>query len=257
MHRRVPQILGMYVAATWMAVEMGDWLTERFGLPEAATSYAFVGLLVMAPSVILLAWGHGAPGRDAWTKLQGTVLGLNLILAAGAMYMLPPNGERVDTGPASTAAAPLIETRELTNELGETVTFEVAREGAHQRLVSFFWRNETGDEDLDWLSYGAPWLLTQDLHRSPLVSAGTPFDVAALIERLRSAGFDDAVGEPLSLDLQMAGERGIKSIITGTAGKTQGCGCDQRDAMVSGSNPSQTSTQAPAQSGATTAFSMP
>lgn len=32
MRRRVPQIAGMYIAAMWLVIELGDWVTERFGI---------------------------------------------------------------------------------------------------------------------------------------------------------------------------------------------------------------------------------
>ena len=32
--RRVPQIVGIYIAAWWMGVDIGQWLTENFGLSE-------------------------------------------------------------------------------------------------------------------------------------------------------------------------------------------------------------------------------
>ncbi|MEM7283797.1 MAG: hypothetical protein AAF438_19450 [Pseudomonadota bacterium] len=44
--RRVPQIVGMYVAATWLMIELGDWVTYRFNLPPSLTSYVFVGMFI-------------------------------------------------------------------------------------------------------------------------------------------------------------------------------------------------------------------
>ena len=57
-HRRVPQFVGMYIAATWLVIELGDWVTERFNLPGALTSYVFVVMLVMLPAVILFSYNH-------------------------------------------------------------------------------------------------------------------------------------------------------------------------------------------------------
>ncbi len=54
--RRVPQIAGLYIAATWMMIEMGDWMTERFNTPDTITSYIFIGMLCFIPSVLILAY---------------------------------------------------------------------------------------------------------------------------------------------------------------------------------------------------------
>ena len=74
LRRRVLQIAGMYVAATWVVIELGDWVTERFNLPPNLTSYVFVAMLVLLPAVVLFAYNHGAPGKDKWT---GTGKGRN------------------------------------------------------------------------------------------------------------------------------------------------------------------------------------
>ena len=52
MHRRVPQLVGMYIAATWLVIELGDWMTERFNLPAILTSYVFVAMLAMNRSTV-------------------------------------------------------------------------------------------------------------------------------------------------------------------------------------------------------------
>ena len=48
--RRVPQIAGMYIAAMWLVIELGDWVTDRFGLPGHLT---LTGLLDVRRSPFL------------------------------------------------------------------------------------------------------------------------------------------------------------------------------------------------------------
>ncbi len=90
MHRRVPQIVGMYVAATGLVIELGDWVTERFNLPTMLTSYIFVAMLVMLPAIVLFAYNHGAPGADEWTKSERVVIPLNAVLGLVLLYFLGP-----------------------------------------------------------------------------------------------------------------------------------------------------------------------
>ncbi|HFC29877.1 MAG TPA: hypothetical protein ENJ44_02415, partial [Oceanospirillales bacterium] len=86
--RRIPQIIGMYIAAVWLAVEMADWMSNKFDVLPKLSSYVFVGLLTFIPSLILLAWGHGQPGKDKWSLLEKVWIPINIIIAIFAINML-------------------------------------------------------------------------------------------------------------------------------------------------------------------------
>jgi TolB-like protein/Tfp pilus assembly protein PilF len=62
LHRRVPQIVGVYLAAGWGILEFTDWAVGRFG----ASSRWIVGVLIvwlgLLPAVIVVAWKFGRPG---------------------------------------------------------------------------------------------------------------------------------------------------------------------------------------------------
>ncbi|MDJ0656148.1 MAG: tetratricopeptide repeat protein [Xanthomonadales bacterium] len=219
LHRRVPQFLGIYIAATWMAVEIGDWMIERFPVPEALTSYIFIGMIAMLPTVAVVAWGHGAPGKDEWTRFESGFTGLNALLAVAAMMRFAGAPMMPETPPEMAMLA--TETIEIVNDEGQTESYEVAREGFNQTLLAFFWKNNTGDEELDWLSYALPWSMSQDLNRNPLIRIQTPFWDRRIIERLRETGFALGVGEPRSLSLQIARERQIRQIVTGEFGRNE------------------------------------
>ncbi len=192
--RRVPQIVGLYIAATWMMIEIGDWTIERFSLSPHITSYIFVGMLVFLPSILFLSYQYGRPGYDKWRKSTFVVVPFNLMLSIGAMfYFISP----VDA----------TETRIIMDEQGQAKVFEVPKKEFHKNLLNFFWRNETGNADLDWLQYGMPWLLNQDLDRSLFISSGTPITSAPMIKTIRDAGFKNAVKVPRSLKQQIAKTR--------------------------------------------------
>jgi hypothetical protein len=59
--RRIPQILGAYLIASWAVLEFADWAVNRYLLSPYLVDFAFALLALMAPSVLLLAWFHGAP----------------------------------------------------------------------------------------------------------------------------------------------------------------------------------------------------
>jgi tetratricopeptide (TPR) repeat protein len=223
MARRVPQIVGLYVGAAWLTVEMGEWLTDQLGLPAGWLVYVFIVFAVMLPSVVLLAWNHGQPGRDRWTRGEKIGLPVNALLAAVAVSALVV----LDRGtgvPETVYAGSAVVERTLIDETGEAQTFAVAREGFHKRVAVFFFPREgasAGGEERAWESYAIAWLLDVDLDRDPLLTMVTPY-AGDLIDELRSAGFEQAVGEPLSLDLSLAREFEIDRLIRGRYVKSDG-----------------------------------
>lgn len=58
--RRVPQLTGIYLAASWALIEFSDWAVGRFGLSGRVTDVVIALLLFGLPFVILVAWRLGA-----------------------------------------------------------------------------------------------------------------------------------------------------------------------------------------------------
>jgi len=211
--RRVPQFVGMYIAATWLVIELGDWVTVRFSLPSALTSYVFVAMLVMLPAVVLMSYHHGTPGKDHWTTTEKVVIPLNLLLALGVLYFLSP----------LLVVEAATETVKIPDETGTMQEFEVARQGYHKDVIGFFWRNESGDSDLDWLSYGLPLMLAHDLNRvSPVITVDTPFDSYAVRSELRNKGYPSFLNEPQGLRVEIARDRRSAALIVGDFSEENG-----------------------------------
>jgi tetratricopeptide (TPR) repeat protein len=164
-------------------------------------------MLVMLPAVLLVAYNHGAPGRDRWTKVEKVFVPANAVLAAVLLWSLTPlmNVE------AAT------ETLIIEDETGALQEFEVARQGYHHEVVAFYWENETGDPELDWLEYGLPIMLEYDINRvSPVITVDTPLDSELLKERLREQGYDGFTGVPGGLAVELTGERQSDALIVGS-----------------------------------------
>lgn len=205
LRRRVLQFVGMYIAATWLVIELGDWVTERFQLPAGLTSYVFIAMLVLLPSIILFAYGHGAPGKDRWTRLERVFIPLNVIAAGFVLLLVDP---RVD----AEAATQIVQ---IADETGAIQEFEVARRGYHREVVSFTWTNATGEPELDWLSYGLPSMLAFDIDRiSPVISVATPFNSEALRNQLKRQTSPTDI--PPSLAVQIARDMRSAALVTGS-----------------------------------------
>jgi len=202
--RRVPQILGMYVAAVWLAVEIGDWMSERFDVPAQFSSYVFVTMIALLPMVGMLAWAFGRPGKDKLNTKQLVFIPFNLVIAMMAVYAFikPP--------------VQATETMSLVDEhTGQVVDYEVPKTGLSQKVLGFFWENQTGDQSLDWLSYGAMWLVSQDMMRHPVISIQTPYQSDQAMNTIQNQGYENAIGEPLSLDISIASDKDAQWLIRG------------------------------------------
>ena len=163
--RRIPQILGVYVAAVWLAVEVSEWMTERFDAPDQTSSYVFVVMIAFLPLVALLAWGHGRPGKDKWTQKQIMFIPFNIAIAWFAVNtFIKPEVQDSGMENAEVQSTEILSLADV--QTGELVEYEVAKTGLSQKVSGFFWENSTGDESLEWLSYGAMWMVSKDLMRT-------------------------------------------------------------------------------------------
>ncbi len=200
--RRVPQIVGVYIAAAWMMIEIGDWVTERFMLPSVVTSYIFVLMLVFLPSVILLAFQYGRKGKDRWKKTTFIWVPLNLLLAVAATQVL--------IEPQS-----IIETRQVVDEEGNTRHFEVAKTEYRKQILLFFWDQKSNNDEDAWLKMGIPWLLSEDLRRSLFIQSLTPVDSSSLMRRIDKVVAQGRSNTPLTLQLELARNRFFDVLING------------------------------------------
>jgi hypothetical protein len=153
--RRVLPAIGVYVASSWVAIEILDRLTERYGLSTYLTDLVFWGLFSLIPAVCILAWAFGRPGKDPATPAVKIGVPLNLVATAALLVALA-SGK--DLGLAAPAAAPQVAADAPPAE-PPPEAIQAPQPGERFRLGMFFYRNESGDPELDWLQYGATNLL--------------------------------------------------------------------------------------------------
>ena len=209
--RRVLPAVGVYVGACWVVIEILDRLTDRYFLSPYLTDIVFWGLYSLLPTVFLLAWTHGRPGKDKVTRAEKIGVPLNVILTTGMLLMVFGSKDLSATAELVTVA----------NELGQSEAHYVPKDSYRRRVAVFFLSNDTGDPDLDWLQYGATELLAQDLQQNPfiVVTSPWPHHGSGSYGRMQAAGYDDGIGLPLSLKQDIARAANRAFFIDGSVGQ--------------------------------------
>ncbi|MEE4173594.1 MAG: tetratricopeptide repeat protein [Xanthomonadales bacterium] len=214
--RRVLPAIGVYVASCWVGIEILDRLTERYGLSPYLTDLVFWGLFSLIPAVCILSWAFGRPGKDTATRAVKIGVPLN-VLATAALLIALFSGKDLGRPDPAAASAPRVTADTSTAEPvpEESLAPEPAE---RQRLGMFFYRNETGDPELDWLRYGATNLLEQDLDQDPYLAIASPHNnwISGYYGRLAAAGFEDGVNAPATLMREIARDSNRQYFIDGS-----------------------------------------
>jgi len=209
--RRILPAVGVYVAGSWVVIEILDRLVERYLLSPYLSDIVFWGLFSLVPAVMLIAWTHGRPGKDKATRLEKVGVPINLIATLGLLLTVF-GGKNLDV-----AATQIT----VDNELGQQETHYIPSETFRRRMLVFFWSNESGNPELDWLQYGITELLVQDLQQDPFVLATSPWNYFSngFYSRIRQAGFVDGLKVPRSLMRTISNEVNRQYFIEGSLNK--------------------------------------
>lgn len=206
--RRILPAVGVYVASVWVVIEILDRLVERYLLSPYLSDIVFWGLYSLIPAVMLIAWTHGRPGKDKMTRLEKVGVPINLIATLGLLITV--FGDK-DFDQAATQIT-------VSNELGQQETHYIPSETFRRRMAVFFFNNESGNSQLDWLQYGITELLVQDLQQDAFVLARSPWNNYGngFYSRMRRGGFNDGLNVPLTLMRKIANEANHQYFIDGS-----------------------------------------
>ena len=78
LNRRIPQILGSYFIAGTSLVLFIEYLVEKYEFPIYLPTMSLIALVGILPSVLILAYFHGAPGKDEWNKIEKVGIPINV-----------------------------------------------------------------------------------------------------------------------------------------------------------------------------------
>ena len=86
LERRIPQILGSYLVAGTSLILFIEYLVGKYHVPSHYPTLSLFALSGILPSVVILAYFHGAPGKDEWTKVERIGIPINVLFIAGILF---------------------------------------------------------------------------------------------------------------------------------------------------------------------------
>ena len=193
--RRFPQIIFIYFGVCWTILEFVSWIVEHYTISPSLTDLSFITLVSMVPTVGMLAYFHGRPGRDEWTKTEKIGIPINVIIT-GCLLVYFFGGREL--GSATTEI-------NIKNEAGQTIRRQIPKSELMKRLAIFFFENESENTDLDWLQYAFMAGCHYDLNQDPIFSVYSGYD-NAIYQKITSAGFAENLGMPMVLEQKIARE---------------------------------------------------
>ncbi|MDE2793269.1 MAG: tetratricopeptide repeat protein [Gemmatimonadota bacterium] len=210
--RRVPHVVAIYAGASWGLIEFTGFVVDEFLLSPHWTRLVLVTLVLLLPSVILLAWFHGKPGRDRDSLARTEKIGIpaNLVLCGAVLWMLF-GGE--DLGAATTEVT--VETED-----GDVETRTVAKAEFRKATALFSFDLGPGiGEDRTWIAGAVPEALVLDLLADDFFNA-KPHVLFG--QRLVERGYSDYRGVPLTLKRELAEEAYAEFLVAGEIDRTGG-----------------------------------
>jgi tetratricopeptide (TPR) repeat protein/TolB-like protein len=207
LRRRVPQIVGAYLAGGWILLEFTDWTVNRYVLSSHVTDFVVASWLLLLPAIAILAWNHGSPGRDEWRRAETVGIALNLLLA-GVILFSVFRGQ--DLGAATNTVV-------VRDEEGRELVRQIPKGEFRRRLALFSFTNGSGDPELDWLQYALPKSIDIDLSQDPFVRS-----VAEIYREKQGAEPNQPLALPLAQRREIAGNWGAESFVTGRIDRADG-----------------------------------
>jgi len=201
--RRVPHSIALYMGVSWGCVQFTHFAVNEFLLSPHWTRVVLSTVLLFLPTVLMLAWFHGRPGRNRMTLTEKVGIPVNLIVAA-VILALAFSG--TDLGTAVTRVT-------VENEEGEIVERAIPKAEFRKRTAIFPFDIGPGLGENDaWMSLVASEALAFDLLPDDFFD---PVGNESLVNHLLEAGFDEPRNVPLALKREAAEEHYAEFLVSG------------------------------------------
>ncbi len=214
LQRRVFQIVGIYLGAVIALMEFTGMVVERYGLSDNLVDLILAGMTSFIPAVIVLAWSHGAPGKDKWGKAEKITVPANGLFTFALLSFLAFNS------PSSTESAS-VQNQMISAD--STLSKEVAQNNFQRIGVMFFDPGpQTSEHDL-WMSYALTYLLSMHLSQERFLVVSSPYsDIEnSFFWQMKRAGFKDGFNVPSSLKRNIARDSNFNYYTQGRLNKSE------------------------------------
>lgn len=200
-YRRVPQAIGFYLAGSWTFLEFFESQISRYNISPHWQDISLLLIVLLFPSILILAYRHGAPGEQPWTSVEKIGIPTNFLIT---FLIIISQFATKDLGTSSEKVYGL-------GADGSMIELHRPKAEFRKRLsIGYFTIN---DESLDkYLALGIPVALRYDLEQDPYLNIFDPTNVAYDIKQSNFRGLN----APMALLLKIAKDNRIEYLVTGS-----------------------------------------
>jgi tetratricopeptide (TPR) repeat protein len=206
--RRFIQFTVSYLVAGWGLLQFTDWVVKRYAFAPVWVDIVMIFLIAMLPSVLLLTYNHGKPGKDQWRLVEKIMLPGNVVIAF-LIIVFTFKGENL----GATA-----ERVQVTNEDGESFERLVPKNAYSKRIGLFALNGDLPKED-QWIRFGLPHLISGDLQQDNRLTALSGIFLAN--NYYDRYGYKETDQLPLSIQRQIAEDEYADQFFSGNIEKTE------------------------------------
>jgi tetratricopeptide (TPR) repeat protein len=198
-------------------VQFTEWLVNRYLLSPHLVELVIVILALLLPSVFIIAYCHGKPGRDRWGKPEKIGVPVNVIIMVFLVFFL---FSKKDLSPVSQKVT-------LEDETGKKIERTIPKTGFRKKILLFTFENETGDTSLDWLQDGISYMIHYDLLQDLFIEVSTLYELDFelnyyIYDKIKDAGYKKRTGLPLLLKKKITKESHMDYFLSGSISKEEG-----------------------------------
>jgi len=199
------RVLGIYLVGGYGVIEFVDFIVNHYMLSRNLIDVSIITMLSMLPSVFIIAYFLGKEEEHKWNILEKTGIPLNLIATITFLFILFHDKEL-----GATTTTIIVE-----DEDGNKIERVIPKSEFRKNAIIFFFDNETGDPDLNWLQFGVSSLIELDLSQDIFLDIALLYD-EEFSSDINESGFEKGIGLPLTLKRKIADNHHYQNFISGT-----------------------------------------
>ncbi len=203
LQRRVFQIVGIYLGAILALMEFTGMVVERYGITDRMVDMVLAGMTSFIPAIIILAWRHGAPGKDEWGRAEKIGVPINALVTLSVVLLV--NASKPTQQTHSTMPP---ETPTVSQQVSVSETQPIPHLGI------WFFEPINQKEEKNWLAYGLPYLIKSQLSQEKAIMVKSLHDSNAFWP-IKRAGFTDGLNVPLPLANSIAADSDLDYFVRG------------------------------------------